>query len=97
MATARLKKATQSPSTSPVTNSGPGDATNVDLTDLLPTGLTATALNGGITQGSYDAATGLWTIGDLANGASATLTIEGTVDAGQGRKHDYKYDDCRNG
>ena len=66
-----------------VTNDGAGDATNVDLTDLLPAGLTATALNGGITQGTYDAATGLWTIGTLANGASATLTIEGTVDAGQ--------------
>ena len=67
-----------------VTNNGTANATNVDLTDLLPIGLTATALNGGITQGSYDATTGLWTIGSLANGASATLTIEGTVDAGQG-------------
>ena len=66
-----------------VTNNGTAEATNVDLTDLLPAGLTATALNGGITQGTYDAATGLWTIGTLANGASATLTIEGTVDAGQ--------------
>ena len=66
-----------------VTNNGTAQATNVDLTDLLPAGLTATALNGGITQGSYDAATGLWTIGTLANGASATLTIEGVVDAGQ--------------
>ena len=66
-----------------VTNNGTAQATNVDLTDLLPTGLTATANNGGITQGSYDAASGLWTIGSLANGASATLTIEGTVDAGQ--------------
>ena len=66
-----------------VTNSGPGDATNVDLTDLLPAGLTATTLNGSITQGTYNATTGLWTIGSLANGASATLTLEGTVDAGE--------------
>ena len=66
-----------------VTNNGPGDATNVNLTDLLPPGLTATALNGAITQGTYDATTGLWTIGSLANGASATLTLEGTVDSGQ--------------
>ena len=66
-----------------VTNDGPADATNVDLTDLIPAGLTATANNGGITQGSYDAATGNWTIGTLVNGAAATLTIEGTVDAGQ--------------
>jgi uncharacterized repeat protein (TIGR01451 family) len=67
-----------------VTNDGPNDATNVSLTDLLPAGLTATAANGGITQGSYDSATGLWTIGSLANGATATLTLEGTVDVGSG-------------
>ena len=67
-----------------VTNSGPADATNVDLTDLLPAGLTATTLNGGITQGSYDPATGLFSIGTLLVGQSATLTLEGTVDAGQG-------------
>ena len=66
-----------------VTNDGPADATNVDLTDLIPAGLTATANNGGITQGSYDAATGLFSIGTLLVGESATLTIEGTVDAGQ--------------
>ena len=67
-----------------VTNSGPSDATNVSLTDTLPAGLTATGLNGGITQGSYDATTGLFNIGSLAVGQSATLTLEGTVDAGQG-------------
>ena len=66
------------------TNSGPGIATNVDLTDLLPAGLTPTALNGGITQGSYDPATGLFSIGTLQVGQTATLTLEGTVDAGQG-------------
>ena len=66
-----------------VTNNGAANATNVDLTDLIPAGLTATVNNGGITQGSYDAVSGLWTIGSLANGASATLTIEGIVDAGQ--------------
>ena len=29
-------------------------------------------------------ATGLWTIGTLNDGAVATITLEGTVDAGQG-------------
>ena len=67
-----------------VTNDGPNTATNVSLTDLLPAGLTATVNNGGITQGSYDAVTGLFDIGTLANGASATLTLEGTVDVGAG-------------
>ena len=67
-----------------VDNNGAAQATNVSLTDLLPAGLTATANNGVASQGSYDAATGVWTIGTLANGGSATLTLEGTLDAGQG-------------
>ena len=67
-----------------VTNAGPITATNVDLTDLLPAGLTPTANNGGTTQGSYDPVTGLFNIGTLAVGATATLTLEGTVDVGQG-------------
>ena len=67
-----------------VTNSGSAQATNVSLTDSLPAGLTATANNGTISQGSYNAATGVWSIGTLNNGASATLTLEGTVDVGQG-------------
>lgn len=67
-----------------VTNNGAADATGVSLTDLLPAGLTATSNNGNVSAGTYDAGTGLWSIGTLANGASATLTIEGTVDAGQG-------------
>ena len=67
-----------------VTNDGPNAATNVDLTDLLPSGLTATAGNGAITQGTYDATSGVWSIGSIANGASATLTLEGTVNVGSG-------------
>ena len=67
-----------------VVNNGAALATNVDLTDLLPAGLTATAANGTATQGTYDAATGLWMIGALANGGTATLTLEGTVDVGEG-------------
>lgn len=67
-----------------VSNSGPGAATNVTVTDLLPSGLTATTNNGNVTAGTYDAGTGVWTIPSLANGASATLTIEGTVDLGEG-------------
>ena len=67
-----------------VTNSGPGDATSIALVDLLPAGLTPTANNGGITQGTYNAASGVFNIGTLLVGESATLTLEGTVDAGQG-------------
>ncbi|WP_167619749.1 Ig-like domain-containing protein, partial [Maribellus sediminis] len=67
-----------------VTNNGTAQASNVSLTDLLPTGFTATANNGTASQGSYNATTGLWTVGTLDNGASATLTLEGTVNAGTG-------------
>ena len=67
-----------------VDNNGAAQATNVSLTDLLPAGLTATANNGVASQGSYDTATGIWTIGTLGNGDSATLTLEGIVDVGEG-------------
>ncbi|MBH5321949.1 DUF11 domain-containing protein [Aurantiacibacter sediminis] len=72
-----------------VTNNGGDTATNVTLTDALPAGLTATANNGGVagtgssTGGSYNATNGVWTIGTLLDGETATLTLEGTVDAGQ--------------
>jgi uncharacterized repeat protein (TIGR01451 family) len=67
-----------------VTNSGPSAATNVSLTDLLPAGVTAAGGNGAVSQGSYNAGTGLWNLGSLANGASATLALVGTVNPGQG-------------
>jgi hypothetical protein len=35
-------------------------------------------------QGTYDSATGTWTIGTIANGASKTLTITASVNAGTG-------------
>ena len=66
-----------------VTNNGAVDATNVTLTDQLPAGLTAASGNGVTTAGTYDAATGIWTIPTLTNGDTQTLTLEGTVDAGQ--------------
>ncbi len=62
-----------------VTNSGPNTATNVQLSDSLPSGLgfvSATA-----TQGSYVETTGIWTVGTLASGASATLTFTTTVNS----------------
>ena len=65
-----------------VTNEGAAQATNVSLTDSLPAGITFTADT--TSQGSYDPATGLFTIGTLDVGDSAILTLSGTVDAGQG-------------
>ena len=59
------------------TNGGPNAATGVSVTDLLPAGLAlVTATPSGVT--TYNSGTGLWTIGSLANGASATLTIVAT-------------------
>jgi len=67
-----------------VTNNGAAQATNVSLTDFLPAGLTAIGANGFVSQGTYDDATGLFDIGTLNVGESATLMLAGTVDAGQG-------------
>ena len=65
-----------------VTNNGSAQASNVSLTDSLPAGITATG--NAVSQGGYVSATGVWSVGTLANGASATLTLTGTVDVGQG-------------
>jgi uncharacterized repeat protein (TIGR01451 family) len=58
-------------------NIGPNDATGVTVTDLLPAGLTF--VSAAPSQGSYVSATGAWTVGAIANGATATLTIAATV------------------
>lgn len=55
-------------------NNGPSNATGVNVTDLLPAGYKLT--NQAVTSGSYDAVSGLWNIGNLANGGTETLTLE---------------------
>ncbi|TWU32279.1 DUF11 domain-containing protein [Novipirellula artificiosorum] len=62
-----------------VTNEGPNDATGVVVTDTLPAGLSFVSST--LSAGSYSSATGIWTVGDLAQGASATLTLTTTVNA----------------
>jgi uncharacterized repeat protein (TIGR01451 family) len=62
-----------------VTNNGPDAASGIEVTDLLPGELTYVSDNP--SQGSYDDTTGIWTVGSLASGASATLEITATVDA----------------
>jgi hypothetical protein len=49
----------------------------VQVTDLLPAGLTFVSSTP--SQGTYDSATGLWTVGSIANGATATLQIVATL------------------
>lgn len=61
-----------------VTNFGPQNATGVVAQDLMPGGLVYVSHTN--TPGtSYTPGTGIWVIGNLANGASATLTITATT------------------
>ena len=63
-----------------VTNAGPDPASSVQVTDLLPTGLTYVADTP--CSGTYDPATGIWALGGaLASGDSATLLITARVEA----------------
>ncbi|WP_157671853.1 DUF11 domain-containing protein [Desulfuromonas soudanensis] len=60
-------------------NLGQVNASGVQVTDLLPTGLTFVAAAG---SGSYTSANGLWSIGALDAGTTAALTLTVTVDIG---------------
>lgn len=63
-----------------VTNNGPTNATGVQVTDQLPTGIRFLMASAG---NNYDASTGIWTVGSLAVGAAstATLTLSGQVES----------------
>ena len=61
-----------------VTNNGPNEAKGIQATDLLPAGVNY--VSSSVSQGAYDNTTGLWNVGNLANGAFATLTITVTAD-----------------
>ena len=63
-----------------VTNNGAAQATNVSLTDQLPTGVTY--VSDSASQGAYVNGTGIWTIGTMDNGDVVTLNITATVDIG---------------
>jgi hypothetical protein len=52
---------------------------NVRVNDLLPTGYTLSAHY--LLQAPHNNGTGVWAIGNLANGGSATLSIVATVNA----------------
>jgi uncharacterized repeat protein (TIGR01451 family) len=56
---------------------GQSNATGVQVTDLLPAGMTFVSANA--SQGSYVSGTGVWTVGTVNTGASATLTVVATV------------------
>lgn len=63
-----------------VNNNGPSNATGLIISDTLPVNLTF--VSSSTTQGDYNAGTGLWTVGSLSNGNSATLLITATVNPG---------------
>ncbi|MGW8701077.1 isopeptide-forming domain-containing fimbrial protein [Streptomyces eurythermus] len=56
-----------------VRNTGPNQATGVVVTDELPDSLSF--LSADSASGTYDPATGEWTVGDVADGATATLVL----------------------
>ena len=62
-----------------VTDNGPNDATGVVVTEMLQSGYSY--VTSSVTAGSYDNTTGLWTIGNLNNGVSETLTVTVVVNA----------------
>ena len=64
-----------------LTNNGPSNASSLEITDVLPAGITYVSDNGG---GSYASGTGLWTPATLASGANVVINITATVDAGTG-------------
>ena len=58
-------------------NNGPNATTALVVTDLLPAGLTFVSASP--STGTYTSGTGVWNIGVLANGATATLLITAKV------------------
>ena len=60
-----------------VANQGPSPATGVVVTEVLSAGLAFESA--APSQGAYDPATGLWTVGSIGNAGSAGLTLTARV------------------
>ncbi len=63
-----------------ITHAGTNNATGIQVRDNLPAGVSFTASTP--SQGSYVAATGIWSVGSLSVGATATLQITVRVNSG---------------
>jgi len=61
-------------------NLGTGTPTSLQVSDLLPTGVTF--LSAAPSQGVYQAGSGNWFVGTVPIGSNATLSISATVDSG---------------
>ncbi|TYP69675.1 T9SS type B sorting domain-containing protein, partial [Aquimarina intermedia] len=62
-----------------LTNNGPGIATNVFITDVLPNEVSYVSDN---VSGAYNSVTGVWNAGTINSGADATLEIIFSVNPG---------------
>lgn len=62
-----------------VSNAGPNEATNVEVSDQLPVGISFDSAQA--SQGNYNAATGIWTIGSIGSNGQATLNIVGLIES----------------
>ncbi|MGK7900972.1 MAG: putative Ig domain-containing protein [Hormoscilla sp.] len=60
-----------------LSNNGPLDATNIQVTDVLPAGMAN--VMGAASIGTYNTDTGVWTVPSLASGQMVTLLVTGTV------------------
>jgi large repetitive protein len=56
-----------------LSNAGPSDAVNVNVAELLPTGLSLQSSS--LSAGAYNASTGAWTISRVPANSNATLTL----------------------
>lgn len=63
-----------------VSGAGADGATSVTVSDVLPAGVTYQSSSA--SQGSYASGTGIWTVGTVASGDTATLTLSVTVNSG---------------
>jgi uncharacterized repeat protein (TIGR01451 family) len=63
-----------------LTNNGPFTGIGIQVTDVLPTGVTFVSAT--TTQGAYNDGTGLWTVGNMVASTVDTLSIAATVDVG---------------
>lgn len=64
-----------------VQNSGPGAVSDVRVRDLIPNGFTYVSDDASTQGDTYDPSTGIWEVGDVANGGTEILTIRVTMNA----------------
>ncbi len=60
-----------------ISNNGPMNATDVQVRDELPDGVTFVSASP--SEGTYDSATGLWTVGSVITSTPQTLVVMATV------------------